>query len=400
MDYLGDKLTAAQGHMSQWVGSVRRSLHGALGLLGSAVGRERGAADLPTRAPLKRTSSFRHFASRSRESFRRFSLRSQQRFQSLRKRSTLSTGSDTTDIDRVKHCCITPITKEKDTDALVQERGQFCTPEDKDHYGTYEDRGSSNDELDVGSRNNELECYKDAIPPSPSKDRTGDPQSMSLSSQSEATPASEKILEPKSGLLSCELESTDDTDSSQSTCPPAQDDQTPPRFSFLEPVTTLDSCAQKSRIQLSRKTIRRAPTKHRKGGVGDYCDGTDQFLETSLEASMYEDSTEPRTFDLEELTTQEIKACEKPPVLQCQRVAMFPGMDPAVLKAGLRKTRPAGEDVDESNSKTCKLRSQQSFRVLPPTNGKGEGSEVAVPSWLQELKSKKRLSQLHSPSDQ
>lgn len=43
-------------------------------------------------------------------------------------------------------------------------------------------------------------------------------------------------------------------------------------------------------------------------------------------------STEPRTFDLEELTTQEIKACEKPPVLQCQRVAMFPGMDPAVLK--------------------------------------------------------------------
>lgn len=98
MDYLGDKLTAAQGHMSQWVGSVRRSLHGALGLLGSAVGRERGAADLPTRAPLKRTSSFRHFASRSRESFRRFSLRSQQRFQSLRKRSTLSTGSDTTDI--------------------------------------------------------------------------------------------------------------------------------------------------------------------------------------------------------------------------------------------------------------------------------------------------------------
>ncbi|XP_032899285.1 uncharacterized protein KIAA1671 homolog isoform X2 [Amblyraja radiata] len=302
--------------------------------------------------------------------------------------------------DRVKHCCITPITKEKDTDALVQERGQFCTPEDKDHYGTYEDRGSSNDELEVGSRNNELECYKDAIPPSPSKDRTGDPQSMSLSSQSEATPASEKILEPKSGLLSYELESTDDTDSSQSTCPPAQDDQTPPRFSFLEPVTTLDSCAQKSRIQLSRKTIRRAPTKHRKGGVGDYCDGTDQFLETGLEASMYKDSTEPRPFDLEELTTQEIKACEKPPVSQCQKVAMFPGMDPAVLKAGLRKTRPAGEDVDESNSKTCKLRSQQSFRVLPPTNGKGEGSEVAVPSWLQELKSKKRLSQLHSSSDQ
>lgn len=87
MDYLGDKLTVAQTHMTQWVGTVRRSFQEALNLVTSTVGHERSSAEPAGRSPFKRsTSSFRHLASRSRESFRRFSARSQQRFSSLKKR--------------------------------------------------------------------------------------------------------------------------------------------------------------------------------------------------------------------------------------------------------------------------------------------------------------------------
>lgn len=90
MDYLGDKLTVAQTHMTQWMGTVRRSLQEALNLVTTAVAHERSGGEGGTRTPFKRTSSFRHFASRSRESFRRFSVRSQQRFSSLRKRQPSS----------------------------------------------------------------------------------------------------------------------------------------------------------------------------------------------------------------------------------------------------------------------------------------------------------------------
>lgn len=95
MDYLGDKLSVAQTHMTQWMGTVRRSFQEALNLVTSTVGPERPSGE-PSggRTPFKRAASFRHLASRSRESFRRFSARSQQRFSSLRKRQTESEPPD------------------------------------------------------------------------------------------------------------------------------------------------------------------------------------------------------------------------------------------------------------------------------------------------------------------
>lgn len=86
MDYLGDKLSVAHTHMAQWMGTVRKSFQDALNLVTTTVNQERAGGEPPSRTPFKRTSSFRHLASRSRESFRRFSARSQQRFSSLRKR--------------------------------------------------------------------------------------------------------------------------------------------------------------------------------------------------------------------------------------------------------------------------------------------------------------------------
>ena len=94
MDYLGDKLTVAQSHVTQWMGTVRRSFQEALNLVTSMVGPERAGGEPSGRTPFKRTSSFRHLASRSRESFRRFSARSQQRFSSLRKRQPDSEPPD------------------------------------------------------------------------------------------------------------------------------------------------------------------------------------------------------------------------------------------------------------------------------------------------------------------
>ena len=94
MDYLGDKLTVAQSHVTQWMGTVRRSFQEALNLVTSTVGPERAGGEPSGRTPFKRTSSFRHLASRSRESFRRFSARSQQRFSSLRKRQPDSEPPD------------------------------------------------------------------------------------------------------------------------------------------------------------------------------------------------------------------------------------------------------------------------------------------------------------------
>uniref|UniRef100_A0A671U6R1 Trichohyalin-like n=1 Tax=Sparus aurata TaxID=8175 RepID=A0A671U6R1_SPAAU len=88
MEYLGDKLSVAQSHMSGWVGNVRRSFHGAFNLLSSSV--ERGGRGEDGTGDFKRTNSLRSLASRSRESIRRFSLRSQQRL-SLRRRTAPNT---------------------------------------------------------------------------------------------------------------------------------------------------------------------------------------------------------------------------------------------------------------------------------------------------------------------
>ncbi|XP_067862040.1 uncharacterized protein KIAA1671-like [Heptranchias perlo] len=314
--------------------------------------------------------------------------------------------------DRVKQCCINASTKGKDTDALVQER---------DQYGTYEERGySTNEECEPYNKyeehkqNEEENCrpvlpYKEpaTTPVVSPKRQLVQSRVSSPSSQSEMTPAIERpssIQDPRSISFdhsSGELESLGDTDSSQSACPSTHVDLIFHGFSFLEPVTVLDSGAQKSRIQLGRKTLRRAPTKHRKTGFGDQPNDTDQLIEKSEDPWMYKDSTECRPIVQEELVEEEVRRPEKLTVSQCQRVAMFPGMDPSVLKASLRRNRPEDEVVADaaSNDQCCrssKPPAQQGFRVLPPAAGKREGSEETSPPWLQELKSKKRLSQ-HQP---
>lgn len=104
MQYLGGKLSSAQVHVSGWVGSVRRSLHGALNLVWKNDDEEdevvkedqeeeeveeeegEGGGGRFQRA----VSPLRSFASQSRRSLRLFSVRSRQRMKLSRRAADTS----------------------------------------------------------------------------------------------------------------------------------------------------------------------------------------------------------------------------------------------------------------------------------------------------------------------
>lgn len=93
MQYLGGKLSAAQLQVAGWVGSVRRSLQGALELVwGNSEEKQKEEEDdnggeeeeegRDGEGRFQRAMSpLRSFARRSRRSLRRFSIRSQQTLQ-------------------------------------------------------------------------------------------------------------------------------------------------------------------------------------------------------------------------------------------------------------------------------------------------------------------------------
>ncbi|XP_005007350.1 uncharacterized protein KIAA1671 homolog isoform X2 [Cavia porcellus] len=380
MDYLGDKLTVAQTHMTQWVGTVRRSFQEALNLVTSTVGHERSSAEPAGRSPFKRsTSSFRHLASRSRESFRRFSARSQQRFSSLKKRQP---DAEPPDIDQLKQCFSRRPAEAKDTDTLVHEAdGQ---------YGTWAEQRQSADSL---------------APESPSPDssttsvRKQPPGSRlsSLSSQTEPTSAGDQ-QSASIDHSSSELDSTDGTEAlpRQDTGPPQGTDD----FSFIHQTSVLDSSALKSRVQLSKRSRRRGPISHslRRSRFSE-SESRSPLEEENDSTWMFKDSTEEKLPRREESDEEETPSrTERTPVSQPQRVPVFPGMDPAVLKAQLQK-KPEVESPGETPGWTPQPKTPKSVfqpgvlgsRVLPSST-EDKRSEEPSPQWLKELKSKKRQS--------
>lgn len=97
MDYLGDKLTVAHTQVTDWVGSMRRSLQGALTFVSNTVDRTRGGEE---GSGFKRAASLRSLANRSRESIRRFSVRSRQH---LRRRISSTSPQGAPDSVRTEH---------------------------------------------------------------------------------------------------------------------------------------------------------------------------------------------------------------------------------------------------------------------------------------------------------
>uniref|UniRef100_H3AUW4 Crystallin beta B3 n=2 Tax=Latimeria chalumnae TaxID=7897 RepID=H3AUW4_LATCH len=362
------------------MGTVRRSLQEALNLVTTAVTHERSGSESAGRNPFKRTSSFRHFASRSRESFRRFSVRSQQRFSSLRKRHT---GPEPPDPDQLKQCVFRPSSEVKDTDTLVPEAGY--------PYGTWDASLQSEESFTPGTNDTTVS------PTTSSKKQT--PQSR-LSSQTESTPTNDhhdSMRNPRTSSLdhsSVELDSTDGTEGVLSASASAYADGEAADFSFLDQTSVLDSSALKTRAQLSKRRSRRAPTSKsiRKSKL--------IVVEEDDNSWMFKDSTESKPVKQEDSDEEEKpKKSERSPAIQPQGLPMFPGMDPLALKAQLRK-RPESDSPTEATasqlSKSPKLSFPQGAagcRVLPPTATKEEGSEEAHPQWLKDLKSKKRQSQ-------
>nr|XP_054961422.1 uncharacterized protein KIAA1671 homolog isoform X2 [Pan paniscus] len=385
MDYLGDKLTVAQTHMTHWMGTVRRSFQEALNLVTTTVGHERTSAESASRTPFKRTSSFRHLASRSRESFRRFSARSQQRFSSLRKRHT---DSEPPDIDQLKQCFSRRPTEPKDTDTLVHEAGS--------QYGTWTEQCQSGESLATESPDSSATSTRKQPPSS---------RLSSLSSQTEPTSAGDQYdcsRDQRSTSVdhsSTDLESTDGMEGPPppDACPEKRVDD----FSFIDQTSVLDSSALKTRVQLSKRSRRRAPISHslRRSRFSE-SESRSPLEDETDNTWMFKDSTEEKSPRKEESDEEEMPSkAERTPVSHPQRMPAFPGMDPAVLKAQLHK-RPEVDSPGETPSWAPQPKSPKSpfqpgvlgSRVLPSSMDKDERSDEPSPQWLKELKSKKRQS--------
>ncbi|XP_027431649.2 uncharacterized protein KIAA1671 homolog isoform X2 [Zalophus californianus] len=290
--------------------------------------------------------------------------------------------------DQLKQCFSRRPPEAKDTDTLVQEADS--------QYGTWTDQRQSRESL---------------APESPSPDssavsaRKQLPSSRlsSLSSQTEATSAGDQhscSRDQRSTSVdrsSTDLESTDGMEGlpPPDPCPSKRVDD----FSFIDQTSVLDSSALKTRVQLSKRSRRRAPISHslRRSRVSE-SENRCPLEEEAGNVWMFKDSTEEKSPRREESDEEEEKPsrAERTPTSHPQRMPVFPGMDPAVLKAQLHK-RPEADSPSEASGwapqpKTPKSPFQLGSRVLPSSMEKDDRSEEPSPQWLKELKSKKRQS--------
>ncbi|KAM5187526.1 uncharacterized protein KIAA1671 homolog isoform 4-T5 [Callospermophilus lateralis] len=286
-------------------------------------------------------------------------------------------------VDHLKQCFSRRPPEAKDTDSLVHEAdGQ---------YGTWADQRQSGDSL---------------APESPSPDSSTpsarrQPLSGRLSSLSSQTePASAADQRSTSvDRSSSELESTDGADGlpPPEPCAAGRADD----FSFIDQTSVLDSSALKTRVQLSKRSRRRAPISHSLRRSQFSKSESQSPLEEEIDSMwMFKDSTEEKSPRREESDEEEKPPrVERAPASLPQRVPVFPGMDPAVLKAQLPR-RPEVDSSGETPGWSPQPKAPKSpfqpgvlgSRVLPSSMDKDERSEEPSPQWLKDLKSKKRRS--------
>ncbi|XP_070966925.1 uncharacterized protein KIAA1671-like isoform X2 [Oncorhynchus clarkii lewisi] len=351
MQYLGGKLSSAQVHVSGWVGSVRRSLQGALNLVWGdeeevVVVKEEeeekeeedeGEGGGGGRRFDRAVSPLRSFASRSRQSLRLLSVRSRQRM-TLRRRAA------DTSAEQLK-CCV-GAGEGHDTEALIG-------GEPDKQYGGCDTRLSEDDSLQT--------TVEQISPVTPDE------------------PNSTSPLEETEELLA---------------------------FPDISPL--LDTSAQRARAKL-RKSRRTRPPRavHQNSTTATleenrihdwrFCDSSDK-VDSLTRGDCESDEEQPRGREV----------CSPPS--QPQRIPLFSGMDPSALKAQLKKRTGGGVKGADTDSQTDSLALSPSqlsrspgcssflpgtSQMLPPVGNKDGGGDSS-PSWLQELKSKKRLSQYNS----
>nr|XP_054095647.1 uncharacterized protein KIAA1671 homolog isoform X1 [Callithrix jacchus]XP_054095648.1 uncharacterized protein KIAA1671 homolog isoform X1 [Callithrix jacchus]XP_054095649.1 uncharacterized protein KIAA1671 homolog isoform X1 [Callithrix jacchus]XP_054095659.1 uncharacterized protein KIAA1671 homolog isoform X1 [Callithrix jacchus] len=291
-------------------------------------------------------------------------------------------------VDQLKQCFSRRPTEAKDTDTLVHEADS--------QYGTWTEQHQSGESLATESPDSSATSTRKQPPSS---------RLSSLSSQTEHTSAGDQYdcsREQRSTSVdrsSTDLESTDGMEGPPppDACPSKRVDD----FSFIDQTSVLDSSALKTRVQLSKRSRRRAPISHslRRSRFSE-SESRSPLEDETDNMWMFKDSTEeksPRKEDSDEEETP--SKAERTPVSHPQRMPAFPGMDPAVLKAQLHK-RPEVDSPGETPSwapqpKTPKSPFQPGAlgsRVLPSSMDKDERSDEPSPQWLKELKSKKRQS--------
>ncbi|XP_008072233.1 uncharacterized protein KIAA1671 homolog [Carlito syrichta] len=291
-------------------------------------------------------------------------------------------------VDQLKQCFSRRPPEAKDTDTLVHEADS--------QYGTWMDQRQSRESLGPESPDSSAA----SAPKQPPSSRLS-----SLSSHTEPTSAGDQhdgSRDQQSTSVdhsSTDLESTDGTEGLlPSDAYPAQrvDD-----FSFIDQTSVLDSSALKTRVQLSKRSRRRAPISHslRRSRISE-SESKSPLEEETDSTWMFKDSTEEKSPRRDESDEEEKPSkTERTPVSHPQRIPVFPGVDPAVLKAQLHK-RPEADSSGETLSWAPQPKSPKSpfqpgvlgSRMLPSSMDKDERSDEPSPQWLKELKSKKRQS--------
>lgn len=288
-------------------------------------------------------------------------------------------------VNQLKQCFSRRAPETKDTDTLVHEADS--------QYGTWADQHQNG-----GSFGPESPSSPDSSAASAGKQ----PPSSHLSSYTESTSVEQhdSSRDRRSSSVdrsSSELESTDGPEGPppSDACPAEREDD----FSFIHQTSVLDSSALKTRVQLSKRSRRRAPISHslRRSQFSE-SESRSPLEEESHSTWMFKDSTEEKSPRRDE-SDEEPPKVERTPVSHSQRMPMFPRMDPAVLKAQLHK-RPEVDSPGESLSWAPQPKTSRSpfqpgvlgSRVLPSSTEKDERSEESSPQWLKDLKSKKRQS--------
>ncbi|XP_054324978.2 uncharacterized protein KIAA1671 homolog isoform X1 [Pongo pygmaeus] len=290
-------------------------------------------------------------------------------------------------VDQLKQCFSRRPTESKDTDTLVHETGS--------QYGTWTEQCQSGESLATESPDSSATSTRKQPPSS---------RLSSLSSQTEPTSTGDQYdcsRDQRSTSVdhsSTDLESTDGMEGlpPPDACPEKRVDD----FSFINQTSVLDSSALKTRVQLSKRSRRRAPISHslRRSRFSE-SESRSPLEDETDNMWMFKDSTEEKSPRKEESDEEKPSKAERTPVSHPQRMPAFPGVDPAVLKAQLHK-RPEVDSPGETPSWAPQPKSPKSpfqpgvlgSRVLPSSMDKDERSDEPSPQWLKELKSKKRQS--------
>ncbi|KAK7172575.1 hypothetical protein R3I93_002631 [Phoxinus phoxinus] len=350
MQFLGEKLSEVQTQVSGWMGNMRRSLQEAVELVSGTLERE-GVVDEEEEDEERvgrferAVSPLRSFASRGRKSLRILSQQSRQRF-SLRKRTTTPNSNN----GQLKDC--------------EPEEDEVSEQDTENLIGETDEQSENNDDVDG-------------------------PGTESTIGQ-----ALQRLTRVRRRNTSTGSDTPDVPDEEESKALPVLESAAP----------LLDSSVLRSKVDLSKKrSIKRSrPTRavRQRAALPTLTEGTSPDWRFCDSTDAKDQCSNGGDSESEEEPSRD--AVCSPAPSQPKRVSMFPGMkNPLAFMAQLKRRSGVVEKESPTEAQTppsVPARSPRTPtrtlgpRVLPPVDAKGSASGSS-PSWLLELKSKKKMNQ-------